>query len=86
MKDFQNGGFHYDYPIRLHGDYLLHTVGYKTRGHMRDYSEELSVLGSPASHGCIRMDIRAPEEGGLNAWWIWTHLPRDTRVIITEGE
>ena len=86
MKDFQNGGFHYDYPIRLHGDYLLHTIGYKVRNSEKVYTAELDNLGSPASHGCIRMDVRAAgDEGGLNAWWIWTHLGRDTRVIITEG-
>ena len=87
MKDFQMDGFHYDYPIRLHGDYLLHTVGYKTRDSVRYYTQELEDLGGAASHGCIRMDIRATEEsGGLNAWWVWTHLGRDTRVIVTDGE
>ena len=84
MKDFQNSGFHYDYPIRLHGDYLIHTVGYKVRNGSRYYTDELAALGAPASHGCIRMDVRAAgDEAGLNAWWIWTHLPRDTRVIVT---
>ena len=87
IKDFRNSGFHYDYPIRLHGSYLLHTVGYTTGDNARIYTEELNSLGSPASHGCIRMDIRPAEDGsGLNAWWIWTHLPRDTRVIVVEGE
>ena len=87
MKDFQTDGYHYDYPIRLHGDYLLHTVGYKTKDSVRYYTQELGDLGGAASHGCVRMDIRATEEsGGLNAWWVWTHLGRDTRVIVTEGE
>lgn len=87
IKDFNNSGFHYDYPIRLHGKYLLHTVGYQTGSNPRIYTEELNNLGSPASHGCIRMDVRPAEDGsGLNAWWIWTHLPRDTRVIVVEGE
>ena len=87
MKDFQNSGFHYDYPIRLHGDYLLHTVGYQTRDNARVYAVELANLGSPASHGCIRMDVRPAEDGsGLSAWWVWTRLGRDTRVIVTDGE
>lgn len=84
MKAFQNDGFHYDYPIRLHGSYLLHTVGWKLRDSARSYAKELADLGSPASHGCIRMDVRPGADGGLNAWWIWTHLGRDTRVIVTE--
>lgn len=87
IRDFNNSGFHYDYPIRLHGSYLLHTVGYQTVNNTRVYTEELNILGSPASHGCVRMDVRPAEDGsGLNAWWIWTHLPRDTRVIVVEGE
>ena len=87
MKDFQREGFHYDYPIRLHGDYLLHTVGYKTKDSVRYYTKELEDLGGEASHGCVRMDIRSGgEEGSLNAWWVWTHLGRDTRVIVTEGD
>ena len=87
MKDFQMDGYHYDYPIRLHGDYLLHTVGYKTKDGVRYYTQELEDLGGAASHGCIRIDVRAADEsGGLNAWWVWTHLGRDTRVIVTEGE
>ena len=86
MKDFQMDGYHYDYPIRLHGDYLLHTVGYRTKDSVRYYTEELEDLGGEASHGCIRLDIRATKESGyLNAWWVWTHLGRDTRVIVTEG-
>ena len=85
MKDFQNSGFHYDYPIRLHGDYLLHTVGYKTKDSVRYYTRELEALGTEASHGCIRMDVRPAEDSGaLNAWWVWTHLPRDTRVMVIE--
>ena len=87
MKDFQMDGYHYDYPIRLHGDYLLHTVGYRVKDSVRYYTQELEDLGGAASHGCVRMDVRASEEsGGLNAWWVWTHLGRDTRVIVTEGE
>ena len=87
MKDFQTDGYHYDYPIRLHGDYLLHTVGYKMKDSVRYYTQDLEDLGSAASHGCIRMDVRAADEsGGLNAWWVWTHLGRDTRVIVTEDK
>ena len=86
MKDFQREGFHYDYPIRLHGDYLLHTVGYKTKESVRYYTQELEDLGGAASHGCVRMDVRVEGEDSLNAWWIWTHLGRDTRVIVTEGK
>ncbi len=43
------------------------------------------MLGHKASHGCIRMDPRVTEEcNGINAWWVWTHLGRDTKVLVTE--
>ena len=45
------------------------------------------MLGTKASHGCIRMDPRTTEEnGGINAWWVWTHLGHDTKIIVTPEE
>ena len=47
----------------------------------------MKLLGSKASHGCIRVDPRITEAGnGINSWWIWTHLPHDTKIIITPEE
>ena len=60
-------------------------IGYKTKDSVRYYTRELEALGTEASHGCIRMDVRPAEDSGaLNAWWVWTHLPRDTRVMVIE--
>ena len=50
-------------------------------------SVSATLLGTMASHGCIRVDARVTEEsGGINAWWIWTHMGHDCKIIITEAQ
>ena len=50
----------------------------------RDFSAEMETLGTKASHGCVRVDARITEENnGINAWWIWTHMGHDTKIIVT---
>ena len=62
-------------------------MGYVMRSGGRDFDEEMATLGSKASHGCIRIDARYLEEnGGINAWWIWTHMGHDAKIIVTQDE
>ena len=87
MENFPQNGHIYNYPVRIDGANLIHSAGYAKTGGGRDYAEELAALGTKASHGCIRMDPRATEEnGGLNAWWVWTHLGHDTKIIVMPEE
>ena len=84
MQDFTRYGHTYCYPIRIDGSNLIHQVGYKRDNGQISFAEEISTLGSKASHGCVRVDARSMEENnGLNAWWIWTHMGHDTKIIIT---
>ena len=84
MQDFNRDGYTYCYPIRIDGSNLIHQVGYTIKDGQINFEEELSLLGSRASHGCIRVDARpTAENSGLNAWWIWTHMGHDTKIIIT---
>lgn len=80
---FTDGPYTYRYPIRYDGGNLLHQVGYEEKKDGMDFSDEAPLLGSKASHGCIRVD-RVPGEGGINAYWLWTHLPYHTRVLILD--
>ena len=41
------------------------------------------LLGTKASHACIRIQ-QTPSEKGINAYWLWTHLPYHTRVIVMD--
>lgn len=87
MEDFAQSGHIYCYPVRIDGGNLIHQSGYFIRNRARNYEEEISTLGTKASHGCIRMDPRATEENGfLNAWWVWTHMGHDTKIIVTADD
>ena len=87
MEAFSQSGHIYRYPVRIDGGNLIHSTGYVPTNGLRDYDEEIAALGTKASHGCIRMDPRTTEEnGGINAWWVWTHLGHDTKIIVTPEE
>ncbi len=83
MSDFATGGLHYDYPIRYDGGNLLHQLGYKERSGRNDFTQQTPQLGTKASHGCVRLPSQVNEDG-VNAYWLWTHLPYHTRVIILD--
>ena len=83
MEAFSQYGHIYNYPVRIDGYNLIHSAGYVLTDGLRDYEEELEALGTNASHGCIRVDPRATDENdGINAWWVWTHMGRDTKIIV----
>ncbi|MBP3453359.1 MAG: CapA family protein [Clostridia bacterium] len=83
MSGFASEGYHYDYPIRYDGGNLLHQLGYKERGGRNDFTDHTPQLGSKASHGCIRLPSQVNADG-VNAYWLWTHLPYHTRLIILD--
>ena len=49
----------------------------------KDFSIQSALLGTKASHGCVRIQNR-PDENGINAYWLWTHLPYHTKVLILD--
>ena len=73
----------YDYAIRYDGGNLIHQIAYRRTDGKRDYSAQQAQLGSKASQGCIRVSNQ-PGEAGINAYWLYTHLPYGTRVIILD--
>lgn len=77
-------GLRYEYPIRYDAGNIIHGVGYIRSGRMRDYSSTLPLLGQKASHGCIRVSPFVTEDCFVNMYWLWTHLPYHTRVIILD--
>lgn len=83
MEGFASENYHYEYPIRYDGGNLLHQLGLKKRSGRKDFSEQIPQLGSKASHGCIRLPNQVNEDG-VNAYWLWTHLPYHTRLIILD--
>ncbi|OFW64943.1 MAG: hypothetical protein A2Z35_05035 [Actinobacteria bacterium RBG_19FT_COMBO_36_27] len=61
------------YWIRFKGEYLFHSVPIDKNYEI--LQEEYEKLGTPASHGCIRL---APED----AEWLYEMLPLGVKVVI----
>lgn len=61
------------YWTRFYGEYLFHSVPFDK--HYKLEPEEAAKLGTPASHGCVRLAIS-------NAKWIYDHIPRGTKVTV----
>ena len=77
-------GFRYEYPIRYDAGNIIHGVGFTRSGRIRDYDANLPLLGQKASHGCVRVGPFVTEDCQVNMYWLWTHLPYHTRVIILD--
>jgi lipoprotein-anchoring transpeptidase ErfK/SrfK len=67
---YNMGGY---YWIRFYKDYLFHSVPFDKNNNM--IQEEYNKLGTPASHGCIRLEVE-------NARWLYEKLPPGVKVII----
>ena len=87
-RDFAQEGARYDYPLRYQGGNIIHSTGYARIPHtaysVKDYSKNLPLLGQKASHGCVRVSPFATADCPINGYWLWTHLPYHTRVIILD--
>ncbi len=81
--DFSTNGLKYDFVIRYDGGNLLHQIPYAWGKEKKDYKAGEVYLGTKASHACVRIQAQ-PGAGGLNAYWLWTHLPYHSRVIILD--
>lgn len=71
-KRFEQGA---KYWVRFKDQYLFHGVPQDVQGNT--IQEELDKIGSPASHGCIRMLDE-------DAKWFYENVPYGTMVIIHE--
>ncbi|MGN1019882.1 MAG: CapA family protein [Aristaeellaceae bacterium] len=83
MEPFSMEGKKYDYVIRYDGGNLLHQLPYRRTSGYKDFAPYTPTLGQKASHGCVRLP-RDKGESGINAYWLWTHLPYYTRLIILD--
>lgn len=84
IGNFDSDGYAYDHPIRYDGGNLIHQLGYDEVGTKHDFSDQQPLIGAKASHGCIRVSNIPSEGAGINAYWLYTHLPYGTRVIILD--
>lgn len=82
LPHFDNLGYRYKYAIRVDGRNLMHQLGHPITSRM-NFDVEDAVMGQKASHGCLRMD-RFPGEGDVNAFWLWTNIPSDTKMLVLD--
>lgn len=61
------------YWTRFYGTFLFHSLPFD--GNQKMEPEEAAKLGTPASHGCIRLEVE-------NAEWIYDNIPKGTKVTI----
>lgn len=83
IASFSCDGYRYDYAIRIDGGNLIHEMGHKLSGGEKDLTGQTPLLGTKASSGCVRVDP-VPGDYGMNAEWLWRHLPRGTKVLVLD--
>ena len=81
--DFSTQGQKYDFVIQYDGGNLLHQIPYAWGG-KKDFTQSRALLGAKGSHACIRIQAKPGTTGGINAYWIWTHVPYHSRLIILD--
>ncbi len=79
-------GMYCDMAIRFNGGDLFHEVPYIPNADGgKNYRRFEPLLGSKASHGCIRVQrLRNPD--GVNMKWLWNNLKINTKVLIWDDE
>ncbi len=82
--DYSMNGQRFDYVIQYDGGNLIHQIPYAFGEGKKDFTEGRALLGGKGSHACIRVQAEPGSESGINAYWIWTHIPYHTRIIITD--
>lgn len=82
--DYSTNGKKYDFVIQYDGGNLIHQIPYAFGNGKKDFTEGRALLGAKASHACIRVQAEPGPEKGINAYWLWTHIPYHSRVIILD--
>ena len=85
MGGFPAGNLWCAYGMRINGGCAIHEVPYigdaDTPAANRDYSSTIKLLGKKASHGCIRVQ-KAANDQGQNIKWLWDNIKVNTKVLI----
>lgn len=79
---FWSGNMFCDMGLRFNGGDLLHLVPCLINADgSRNYAPFEPLLGTRASHGCIRVQ-RRPSAEGISMQWLWDNLKRNTKLLI----
>lgn len=73
-------GCYSQWASRIHDDILFHTVPYTRSQNPNSLDvKQYNLLGTPASHGCIRLQCIATK-------WINEHCPSGTKVVMYKSD
>jgi|LSQX01.1.fsa_nt_gb hypothetical protein len=80
---FWAGNLYCDMAMRINGGCLIHEVPYilNEATNYKDYSSQEGLLGSKASHGCVRVQ-RKTNDDGFNMAWVWNNIKVNTKVLV----
>lgn len=81
---WQEGNMYCDMGIRFNFGDILHQVPARVNADgSKNYSSYTAVLGTKASHGCIRVQrVKTPK--GTNMTWIWNNRADEMKLVIWE--
>ena len=83
---FDSEGMYCEMGIRFDGGDLIHQVPYTTLADgTKRFSKFEPLLGTKASHGCVRT-ARVANEDGLNIKWLWDNLKKGTKVLVWDDD
>lgn len=71
-------GHYVRFAVRIKGGYHIHSVLYNSKDEKSVVQSSVKKLGSPASHGCIRLAV-------AHAKWVSDNVANGTTVIIHKG-
>ncbi len=80
----QNNKRYEDYLLTLGEGFSIHQLPYKLTKKKADFSDTLPSLGNKTSTGNIYVDFFQKEGTDMNAFWLWSHIPVGTKVVIID--
>lgn len=87
VGDFPSGNLICSYGMRFNNGDILHQVPYiyNEKYDLKDFSSCEKYLGQKASHGCVRVQRKANDDG-INMKWIWDNVPLKTKLLIWDDD
>jgi len=87
VGDFPSGNLICQYGMRFNNGDILHQVPYiyNEKYDLKDFSTCERYLGEKASHGCVRVQRKANDDG-INMKWIWENVPIRTKLLIWDDD
>ena len=83
---FWSGNMFCAMGIRFNGGDLIHEVPhFVSSSGGKNYSSFEPLLGTRASHGCVRVQRRKNNQG-VNMTWIWNNLKKKTKVLVWDDD